>query len=251
MIDVPRPLAVASRLALMVIPLIVSSAVVAQGPGRRGGSGFADPSAVITAELAFNRLAQSDGQWTAFRKTAAPDAVLFKPRATNAQAWLRGRADPASSVLWWPSRIFMSCDGGYAVSTGGWQQADGTVGYFTTIWRREKKGSYRWILDHGDTLGALRAGREEDLEARVAQCAGGPGGGGTGWDRGRGRDEGKAQIARIPVPPPASGEGQSADGTLVWRWDVTEDGARTLVVRMRQEGAMQDVISDQVKAPGA
>lgn len=231
---------------MAAMALLAAAPALAQPGGRgmmAGRGGFADPSAVIAAELAFNRLAQNEGQWTAFRKTAAKDAVMFTPRAVNAQAWLKGRADPAKSVMWWPSRVFMSCDGGYAVSTGSWQRADGSVGYFTTIWRREKNGTYRWVLDHGDALPAPRAGREDDLEAKVARCERGP--------RRDGERRGKEKIVPVPIPPPAAGEGGSADGTLAWSWAVAADDARTLTVRMRQEDGMHEVVTDVVKAPGA
>ena len=38
----------------------------------------------LDAERAFIRDAQRSGQWTAFRKTAARDAVMFTPKVTCA-----------------------------------------------------------------------------------------------------------------------------------------------------------------------
>src|SRR3546814_5917844 len=64
----------------------------------------ANPSAFIAAELAFARLAQDKGQWTAFRETAAADAVMFMPQRVLARDWLKGRADPAQAVTWQPDR---------------------------------------------------------------------------------------------------------------------------------------------------
>jgi hypothetical protein len=54
----------------------------ARGPGLRPA---ANPSDVISAELAFARLAQEKGQWTAFRQTATSDAVMFVPQRVRAQ----------------------------------------------------------------------------------------------------------------------------------------------------------------------
>ena len=48
----------------------------------------ANPSAVIATELAFAREAREKGQWTAFRKFAAEDAVMFVPGAVAARPWL-------------------------------------------------------------------------------------------------------------------------------------------------------------------
>ena len=83
----------------------------------------ANPSAVVAAEIAFNRLAQEKGQWTAFRETAAKDAVMFVPQMANAQAWLKGRKDPPASVKWQPEKVLMSCNGSIGVTTGPWQRA--------------------------------------------------------------------------------------------------------------------------------
>src|SRR3546814_4565755 len=45
----------------------------------------ANPSAFIAAELAFARLARDKWQWTAFRETAADDAVMFMPQRVLAR----------------------------------------------------------------------------------------------------------------------------------------------------------------------
>ena len=107
------------------------------------GKPVANPSAIVQAELAFARLAQEKGQWTAFRETAADDAIMFTPDLVNAQQWLKDQADPAQAVTWQPHHIYMSCDGGMAVSTGAWQDAKGGTGHFTTIWQQQDFGQRR------------------------------------------------------------------------------------------------------------
>ena len=121
------------------------------GPGVRGArlggprdreEFRANPSAVIAAELAFARLAQEKGQWTAFLETSTEEAVMFVPQPVNARQWLRGRANPPQAVRWQPHQVWSSCDGTLAVTKGAWQRPDGTVGYFTTIWERQRDGDY-------------------------------------------------------------------------------------------------------------
>src|SRR3546814_9974454 len=90
----------------------------------------ANPSAFIAAELAFARLAQDKGQWTAFRETAAADAVMFMPQRVLARDWLKGRADPAQAVTWQPHAVTISCDGNAGATTGAWQRGP-AFGYFT------------------------------------------------------------------------------------------------------------------------
>ena len=48
-----------------------------------------NPSAFIAAEIGFARLAQDKGQWTAFRETSAPEAVMFVPQRVKARDWLK------------------------------------------------------------------------------------------------------------------------------------------------------------------
>ena len=83
----------AMLLALAVMADTAAAEDRPPSPGRSRNS-YADPSAVIAAELAFARLAQEKGQWTAFAATAANDAVMFEPQMVLAQAWLKGRANP-------------------------------------------------------------------------------------------------------------------------------------------------------------
>ncbi|KXU30283.1 hypothetical protein A0J57_10775 [Sphingobium sp. 22B] len=194
-----------------------------------------DPSSVFAAELAFNRLAQQKGQWTAFRATAADEAVMFVPQRVLAKQWLKGRADPPAPVSWTPSAIYVSCDGNLAASTGGWKRPDGSVGYFTTIWQRDRKGEWKWIMDHGDTLASAREA-PEFLIGKVATCK-----------RGRAGDG-----PRSAVPPPdrKTGEIQPVprDESLSWNAEAAPDGSRRVTVRMWNGAGYETVIDDRVAA---
>lgn len=104
---------------------------------------------IAAAERAFARRAQVEGQWKAFRLTAAPDAIMFVPDAKPVAKALVGAAEPVVPVMWWPGTIAHSCDGSLGLSTGPWvRAASGGQGTFSTIWRRTASG-YRWVLDHG------------------------------------------------------------------------------------------------------
>lgn len=187
----------------------------------------------IDAERAFAAEAQKSGQWTAFRKHAADDAIMFVPQAGSAQEFLKGKADPPVAVFWWPGRSYVSCDGATAINTGPWVRQWGkSVGYFTTVWKRQPDGGWKWALDHGDGLQTARA-QGGDIKPRQASCA-------------------------KPVKPPlpklgmtkdgSSGGGQSADGTLVWRWFVRADGSRTFEALLWTGMGWNSVINDTVKA---
>lgn len=182
--------------------------------GPEVGRSFADPSTILEVELAFNRLAREKGQWTAFRETAADDAVMFAPEMTLAKDWLKGRADPSAPVQWQPQRIYVSCDGRTAASTGGWEQPDGSVGYFTTIWRLDRKGGWKWVLDHGDRL-EKPLPSSDFVDGRIAVC------------------RRHADVNR------------NEDDSLIWSYEANGAG-REVRVRMWNGTGYETVIDDKV-----
>ncbi len=230
------------RLVIAASVLVLCSGAVAQDRRGQDRTSYANPSAVIAAEIAFAQLAQEKGQWTAFAETATPDAVMFTPKMVYAQVWLKGRANPAVAVKWQPHEVWSSCDGSLVVSHGAWQRPK-AVGYFTTLWQRQKDGKYKWIFDHGDTLREAFAAPEM-LVAHVADCA----------DRARGKPPMK--LAAKPkgkgaLPPlnPAKRGGKSDDGTLSWEVTAQPDGARNLSVDWTKDGAVTPVLIEEVAAP--
>jgi hypothetical protein len=194
----------------------------------------------IDAENAFARDAQRIGQWTAFRKYADHDAVMFNPQALWARDFLKGRKDPPRPLRWWPAHSFTSCDGRTAVNSGPWVGPDGKKhGYFTTVWQRTG-GRWRWAYDGGDDrAGPLPAPAGPQIHR--AACTG------------------KAPGAPIPPPPPLTakqarttpednGRGQSADRTLGWDWKVEKGGARSLRVYQWNGVRYAQVLVNQVPA---
>ncbi|MGE4321716.1 MAG: hypothetical protein AB7E60_01650 [Sphingobium sp.] len=219
-----------------LLALILFALVGARPPVRYQPN----PSAVIAAEMAASRLAQEKGQWTALRETAAKDAVLFVPQKVTAPPWLKARANPSRPAAWSPSVVYASCDGRLAASTGNWTRPDGAAGYFTTIWRRDDKGAWKWVMRHGDAL-AVPRDAPDHLTGKVATCkrradaegAAEPASGAKGVGKKRGR---------APAP---------ADDSLLWSADVMPDGSRRITVRMWTGAAYDVVIDDRVAAPAS
>ena len=195
----------------------------------------------IDAELAFARDAQRIGQWSAFRKYADRDAVMFTPQATWARDFLKDRKDPPKAISWRPAHSFVSCDGRTAVNTGPWWRADGKLGgYFTTVWQRTE-GQWRWDYDGGGPLegAAPPAG---NTQVHPASC------------------NGKAPGAPIIPPPPLTpkqarttpednGRGESADKTLGWDWKVEKNGARHFRVYQWNGVRYAQVLFNEIPAP--
>ncbi|MGE4430558.1 MAG: hypothetical protein AB7E05_07425 [Sphingobium sp.] len=203
------------------------SAAAARKPGPTRF--FPDPSEILAKEIAFNRLAREKGQWVALREMVAGDAVMFVPEKVAAPLWLKGRKDAPPPVRRDAWKAYVSCDGRLAAATGSWQGAGDEQGYFTTIWRRSRKGEWQWVLDHADRLDAPRD-YGEALEGRVASC------------RGLKRDAPPADGGKRDAPPPP-------DDSLRWSYDVAPDGSREVRVSLWNGTAYDNVIDDRVRAP--
>lgn len=250
--------------ALFLLLLVAAVPVAAQ----RGGSGLrpaANPSALIAAELAFARLAQDKGQWTAYAQTAAADAEIIpaerisEPRL-SAQAFLKDRANPPVARTWQPHAVFASCDGSFAITRGAWQigganPAKGS-GWFSNVWQRQAKGGYRWVLAQDSAMTAPDAA-PDFITGTVADCQKRPEPSDVMAEDDKAqpmavRPKKNALVPQMPLagvlPPfavPAGAESRDArsnDGTLAWRTTMMADGARDYTVWIWKDGAMLEVI---------
>ena len=187
----------------------------------------------IDAERAFADDAKKLGQWTAFRKWSTDDAVMFTPQPVNAHEWLKDRKDPPQAIDWWPTASYISCDGSLAVNTGGWKRPDGSVGYFSTVWQRQKDGGWKWTVDGGD--GAKQAlDRPAQPKVVHARCK-------RGYFR-------RSLWGDPPWPPGYKvGWNASRDATLFYSWNVAPDGERKFFVSIA--GSNAPVIANEIPAP--
>jgi hypothetical protein len=216
----------------LIPALAVSLALTActAGPGMRGRAlpPKANPSAVIAAELAFARLAQEKGQWSAFRQTAAAEAVMFVPQRVRAQDWLKGRTDPATAVKWQPSAVWSSCDGSYAVTQGQWRSANSSGG-FVTVWQRQgdprRPTGYKWVLDMSVTTEQVTAAADT-IAAKVADCGGAA----------------PPLVLRVTTSDLDSFDGQSTDSTLIWNAVVARNGSRRITVQFLEAGTYKTAL---------
>ncbi len=230
---------------MRAIALVAALALAgcSQGGGRMGDGPrlrpAADPSKVIAAELAFNQLAQTKGQWTAFLDTAAEGAEMFVPQRVKAADWLKGRANPPVSVTWQPYEVWSSCDGSHAVTRGAWQRA-GTMGFFMTVWQRQKNGGYKWVSDQSIATEAPPA-PPEMIAARVAECPKGA----------KQAAEVAAALAGTTAGYSGTGDhksGASDDSSLAWETTVEPDGLRHIAVRV-WDGKQFDTVIDTSVPP--
>ena len=200
-----------------MIPLLLALAAAADTPA----------TTPIAAERAFAADAKTIGQWTAFRKWSTDDAVMFVPQPINAHDFLKDRKDPPQAIDWWPTASWISCDGTLAVNTGGWKRPDGSVGYFTTVWQRQKDGSWKWVVDHGDALTSPRAPIAQPSLRRAACNV--------------------PKFTRSPDPASIK-SGVAVDNSLGWVWKVNADGSREVSVMIWGGKDFENVLNDQVAA---
>ena len=191
----------------------------------------------IGAERAFAAMAQTRGQWTAFRAFAAPDAITFGPAATNAQALLAPLRDPPVAVMWWPGRSWVACDGSIAINTGPWVRKGGkSTGTFTTVWQHQADGGWKWLLDHGRETPRPVSASDRPVVIRAA-CGNLRGAKGATPDPARlasdflyQADNLMPSAQRVSYAAQETGRlagGASEDGSLAWRTDGLkgEEGA--------------------------
>lgn len=228
-----------SGIAAGLIAALVAASGAAIARDRGPMLNYANPSAAIAAEIAFAQLAQDKGQWTAFRATATPDAVMFAPQLVYAQEYLKNKANPPAATKWQPHQVWSSCDGSIAVTRGAWQRSDGT-GYFTTVWQRQNDGKYKWIMDQGDSL-AMPLDAPDMIVAKVADCPKGK----------QPRPVKRPKIKQLPPLDPAHRAGQSDDGTLTYEVTVAPDGGRRFAVNLMLGGQLTPVQVVEVAAPPA
>ena len=195
----------------------------------------------VDADIAFARDAKRLGQWTAFRKWADRDAVMFTPQAVWATTFLKRLKDPPRSITWQPTQTYTSCDGRTAVNMGPWFNQDHHLaGYFTTVWQRSSVG-WRWVYDGG--VPALRTSVTTPKSER-ASC--------------------RAPVGQPPIAAPPrlrpdearkslqdNGRGQSGDRTLGWDWKVEPRGKRTLRVFLWNGRGYSEVIHAVDPSPKA
>jgi hypothetical protein len=224
-----------ASLALLALAACAQNAPPPEPIVERGGKPYqftASPGDIVALEIAFNRMAQDKGQWTAYRTYADKSAEMFVPERVMVHDWLKGRADPSQSVSWQVSKVMMSCDGKFAATTGSAAMPDGSPAVYTTIWAKSLDGRWRWVLDSGYAVDVARA-VSDPVATRIASCSG---------------------KANAPLTAPNVGDdmkvGLSLDQSLRFISTVRPDGSRRIEVSLWNGTSFDIVIVDEVPAGG-
>ncbi len=221
-------------------PIQVINRVLATAPGE------AQPSAIVSTEIAYARAAQEEGQIQAGEQFAAPVALMH----------IRNGAVPFSNIVeilkqtdiatqWEVRTVVMSCDGSLALSQGRFVDQDGKVGNYVTTWARQTDNSYKWTYDVAgldDPQPPPRPDFEDGdivvtaidaVQGLVASCPR--------------QGEGIPASPAIPIGEDGASDAQlSRDGTLRWRWEHQGDGTKFVMAEYYYEGRWITAIEESL-----
>jgi len=110
---------------------------------------------VVAAERAFAAASLSIGQHPAFLQYLAPDAITFDPVPAPGRAAHEGKPKSTSTLTWGPAWVAVASAGDLALSSGPWEfrrveePPVKMTGWFFSIWRKERDGSWKVAVDSG------------------------------------------------------------------------------------------------------
>ena len=208
--------------------------------------GAAQPSTIVSTELAYARAAKERGFANAASDYAAPGALLHGRYGVvpfeNVADDLR-QAD--IQTQWAPRLVVKSCDGSLALSQGRFVDREGKVGNYVTTWARQPDGSYKWTYDAAgldDPQPSQRPDFEDGdivvtamdvVQGLIATCSRG--------------DEAVPPPPAIPVGEGGASAAQiSRDGTLRWRWEHRTDGVKYVTADYFFEGQWVTAIEEEL-----
>lgn len=164
--------AIGAVLLALSVAACASSSPTGESAFLRSLGDQAQPSAIVATELAFAREARAKGERKAYGNYAAEGAVVFDQGGPKSSAeYIAERSDAAAPPKRDVRHVFMSCKGSHAASIGAFSRSDGTEGIYTTIWERQKKGDYRFIVDLLQS-GERWEGDDDMVRTTVAECEG-------------------------------------------------------------------------------
>lgn len=111
---------------------------------------------LVEAERAFAKLALDKGIREAFIANIADDGVLFRPGAVAGKKWLEEHTTQPGVLAWQPIFAFVARAGDMGYTTGPWEYREKSIddkpvafGYFVTSWKKQRDGSWKFVLDLG------------------------------------------------------------------------------------------------------
>lgn len=219
--------------------------VLAKAPGK------AQPSTIVSTEIAYARAAKEQGFAPAALAFAAPGGQIhLRNGVVPIEAIAQAFAEAGVQTQWGPRLVVQSCDGSLALSQGRFVDGEGKVGNYVTTWVRQADGAFKWTYDVAgldDPQPPPRPDFEDgdivvqalnSVQGLVATCP-------------------RAGESVPPAPAIPAGEGGasamqvSRDGTLRWRWEHRPGNMKHVTADYFFEGEWVTAIEETLaSAPG-
>ena len=110
---------------------------------------------LVESERTFASASAELGMRDAFIAYMADDAVIFRPRAVNAQAFLREQPAEPGLLAWEPAFADIADAGDLGFTTGPWKYAPDpnddyiAFGQYFSVWKKQSDGTWKVVIDHG------------------------------------------------------------------------------------------------------
>ena len=139
---------------LLLLPLIITSSVLAQEP---------DSSSALfgmrEAERNFAKASIMIGRNAAFAEYFAGESAIFTDKwITNGKQFSKERKPSPLALKWEPEFMDIADSRDFGISTGPWEVQEYrpnttplVTGYFLTVWKKQSDGVWKVILDGGST----------------------------------------------------------------------------------------------------
>lgn len=176
----------------------ILTAIVALAAATVASAEPAKPPAgqIEAAERAFAADGLTMGVKGSFLKHMADDAMIFTPNPTNAKAFYgakSGEGEP--KIEWWPAFIVASKSGDLGLSTGPAVYDGAPGGWFSSIWRKDPDGVWRWIYDGGGAADAVNAPTQPTPAVKAPVSAMGEGSAAKAFEKVRAAETALARAA--------------------------------------------------------
>jgi len=139
-----------------ILVLILVMVAFALNSNAQKSSLASDLQSLVDTERAFARAASENGVRDAFLAFIADEGMLYRPGPVNGKEWLTPRPPRPGLLSWQPVFADISAAGDLGITTGPWEfrpngPQDEPIGYgeFSTIWRRQLDGSWKFVIDIG------------------------------------------------------------------------------------------------------
>jgi ketosteroid isomerase-like protein len=125
---------------------------------------------LVAAEKAFAAMSETDGTRAAFLGNLADDGILFSPGPVNGRDLWEAQPEVESVLSWYPEIAVLSGDGTMGYTSGPFElrPAPGAdpagFGHFVSVWRRMEDGTWKVLIDGGNTHGPVPEDQERIVE---------------------------------------------------------------------------------------